>query len=283
MRFNILTAAVLTSGLAMFASSANAAMVTDSQGNVGYDSYEECVAAVKDGSAKFYTPYTYQNPKPRAGEVSVDQMRLSEVMIPQNVVANQNLRTADYEAGACDLGVGQSDGRYGVSGTLVGKYVPFAADTPVNVYKDANGNPVRLTMQQCDNHFGDNFPTPVISEARAPAPEVAIEEERIVEPVVIETKRVIRPAQYSVKGVIYAPQDQIERVETQDGTAIAIEGANQSVIVGQEADAEIIDNTEIDQTFPVIQVPSNQAPNNQMPNNQQRIVNPNTGEYVIVE
>lgn len=71
MRLNILTVAVLGSGFAMFASSASAAMVTDSHGNVGYDTYEECVTAVKDGSAKFYTPYTYQNPKHQAGEASV--------------------------------------------------------------------------------------------------------------------------------------------------------------------------------------------------------------------
>ncbi|WP_367111211.1 hypothetical protein [uncultured Psychrobacter sp.] len=276
MKLNILTAAVVTSGLAMFASSANAAMVTDSHGNVGYDSYNECVAAVKDGSAKFYTPYTYQNPKPRAGEVNVEKMRLSEVMIPQSVVNNQSLRTADYQAGACDLGVGQSNGRYGVSGALVGKYVPFASDMPVNVYMDSSGNPVRLTMQQCDNHFGDNFPTPVISEAKAPEAQVAIEEARIVEPVVIETKRVIRPSQYVVKEVIIAPQDQINRVETESGTAIAIENRNQrNVVIGQEADAEVLENTEIGQTFPVFQVPNNNAP--------QRMVDPNTGEFVIVE
>lgn len=277
MKFNVLTAAILTSGMVMFASSANAAMTTDSHGNVGYDSYDECVAAVKDGSAKFYTPYTYQNPKRRAGEASVEKMRLSEVMIPQSVVNSQSLRTSDYEAGACDLGVGQSDGRYGVSGALVGKYVPFAADMPVNVYMDGNGNPVRLTMQQCDNHFGDSFPTPVISEAKAPEAEVAIAEERTVEPVVIQTTRVIRPAQYRVKEVIVAPQDQVRRVDTAGGNdAIAIEGRNRTVVVGQEADAEIIDNTQFDETIPVIRVPDNTQP-------QQRLVDPNTGRYVIVE
>ncbi|WP_201587619.1 hypothetical protein [Psychrobacter jeotgali] len=277
MKFNVLTAAMLTSGIAMFATSANAAVITDSHGNVGYDSYDECVAAVKDGSAKFYTPYTYQNPKRRAGEASVKKMRLSEVMIPQSVVNSQNLRTSDYEAGACDLGVGQSDGRYGVSGALVGKYVPFAADMPVNVYMDGNGNPVRLTMQQCDNHFGDSFPTPVISEAKAPEAEVAIAEERVVEPVVVQTTRVIRPAKYRVKEVIVAPQDQVRRVDTAGGNdAIAIEGRNRAVVVGQEADAEIIDNTQFDETIPVIRVPDNTQP-------QQRLVDPNTGRYVIVE
>lgn len=255
MKFNILTAAILTSGLAMAGTSANAAMTTDNNGNVGYDSYDECVMAVKDGSAKFYTPYTYQKPMPRAGEASIKKMRLSEVMIPQSVVSSNNLRTSDYQAGACDLGVGQSDGRYGVSGALVGKYVPFAADMPVNVYMDGSGNPLRVTMQQCDNHFGSAFPTPIVSEVKAPAAQIAIVEERSVEPVVIETKRVIRPATYSVKEVIVAPADQIQRVKTSTGTAIAIQDGSRTTIVGQEVDPSILNDTEVNQTFPVIQVP----------------------------
>ena len=277
---NVLTAAILTSGVAMFASTANAGMTTDNYGNVGYDSYDECVTAVKDGSAKFYTPYTYQKPKMQTGEASVKKMRLSEVMIPKTVVNNNNLKASDYTAGACDLGVGQSNGRYGVSGALVGKYVPIAADMPVNVYMDKAGNPVRLSMQQCDNHFGAKFPTPIMSEVKeteAPAieAEIAITEERSMEPVVVETTRVIRPAKYRVKEVIIAPQDQIKRVNTANGTAIAIEtDANQAVIVGQEADAEILEDTEISQTFPVIRVPDN---------NKQRAVDPNTDKYVIIE
>lgn len=276
MKLNVLTAAVITSGLAMFASSANAAVTTDSHGNVGYDTYEECVTAVKDGSAKFYTPYTYQNPKRQAGEATVKKMKLSEVMIPQSVVDSNSLRSSDYSAGACDLGVGQSNGRYGVSGALVGKYVPIAADMPVNVYMDKAGNPVRLSMQQCDNHFGGKFPTPIVSEAKAPEAQVAVIEERSVEPVVIETTRVVRPAKYSVKEVIIAPTDQIKRVNTAEGTAIAIEdGANRTVVVGEEAEAGALDNTEINQTFPVTRVPKNEV--------QQRVVDVDTGEYVIVE
>ena len=277
---NVLTAAILTSGVAMFASTANAGMTTDNHGNVGYDSYDECVTAVKDGSAKFYTPYTYQKPKMQTGEASVKKMRLSEVMIPKTVVNNNNLKADGYTAGACDLGVGQSNGRYGVSGALVGKYVPIAADMAVNVYMDKAGNPVRLSMQQCDNHFGAKFPTPIMNEAKeteAPAleAEIAITEERSMEPVVVETTRVIRPAKYRVKEVIIAPQDQIKRVNTANGTAIAIEtDANQAVIVGQEADTEILEDTEISQTFPVIRVPDN---------NKQRVLDPNTGKYVIIE
>ena len=278
MKLDILTAAVITSGLAMIGSNANAGMTTDTHGNVGYDSYDECVTAVKDGSAKFYTPYTYQNPKRQAGETSVKKMRLSDVMIPQNVVDSNNLNTSDYAAGACDLGVGQSNGRYGVSGALVGKYVPIAADMPVNVYMDKNGNPVRLSMQQCDNHFSTKFPTPImaeVTEADAPEAQIAITEERSVEPVIIETTRVIRPAKYRVKEVIVAPVDQIKRVNTANGTAIAVEDAGRTVVVGEAADAEVIDSTEISQTFPVIRVPDNDL--------QQRVIDPTTGRYVIVE
>lgn len=281
MKLNVLSAAVLTSGLAMFASSANAAMTTDGHGNVGYDSYDECVMAVKDGSAKFYTPYTYQNPKRQAGETAVKKMRLSEVMIPQSVVNGNNLMTSSYAAGACDLGVGQSNGRYGVSGALVGKYVPIAADMPVNVYMDKAGNPVRLSMQQCDNHFGAKFPTPIMSEVtetEAPAPdaEIAIVEERTMEPVIIETTRVIRPAKYSVKEVYIVPDDQIKKVNTVEGTVVAIEdGANRTVVIGEEAEAGVLDETEVNQTFPVTRVPNNDI--------QQRVVDPNTGKYIIVE
>ena len=150
---------------------------------------------------------------------------------------------------------------------------------PVNVYMDKNGNPVRLSMQQCDNHFGAKFPTPIMSEAvesEALEAEVAITEERSIEPVIIETTRVIRPAKYRVKEVIIAPEDQIKRVNTASGTAIAVEdGANRTVIVGEEADSSVLEDTEISQTFPVIRVPDN--------NTQQRVVDPRTGKYVIVE
>ena len=276
MKLNLISAAMLTSGLAIFTTSANAGMTTDNHGNVGYDSYDECVTAVKNGTAKFYTPYTYQKPMRRTGEVSVKKMRLSEVMIPQSVVSSNNLLTADYEAGACDLGVGQSNGRYGVSGALVGKYVPIAADMPVNVYMDRNGNPIRLSMQQCDNHFGDKFPTPIISEAPAPAAQIAISEAREVEAVVTQVRRVIRPTQYRVQEVIVAPVDQIRRVNNANGTAIAIQGANnRSVVVGQVADENIINNTEIDQTFPVIRVPNNDG--------KRQLIDPNTGEYRLIQ
>lgn len=279
MKLNILTAAVLGSGFAMFASSASAAMVTDNHGNVGYDTYEECVTAVKDGSAKLYTPYTYQNPKRQAGEATVKKMRLSEVMIPQSVVDSNNLNTSNYSAGACDLGVGQANGRYGVSGALVGKYVPIAADMPVNVYMDRAGNPVRLSMQQCDNHFSDKFPMPIMSEAPAPEAQIAIAEARVVEPVMVETTRVIRPAKYRVKEVIIAPEDQVKSINTAKGAAIAIENeANDTVIVGKKADANVVENTEITQTYPVVNL-SDDSDSDSLP----RTVDADASEYMIVE
>ncbi|MDX2373304.1 hypothetical protein NJD71_04080 [Psychrobacter sp. PP-21] len=279
MKYNVLTAAILSSGFAFFASSANAAMVTDGHGNVGYDSYEECVTAVRDGSAKFYTPYTYQNPKRQAGEATVGKMRLSEVMIPQSVVNNNNLPTSNYSAGACDLGVGQANGRYGVSGDLVGKYIPIAADMPVNVYMDSAGNPVRLSMQQCDNHFGGKFPTPIVGEVAAPEAQLAIAEARSVEPVMIETTRVIRPTSYRVKEVILVPENQVKSINTARGDAIAIENsANDTVIVGKKADADVINNIAVTQSYPVIDL-SDDADSD----NQQRSMNSDDTEYMIIE
>ncbi len=279
MKLNVLTAAILGSGFAFFASSANAAMVTDGHGNVGYDSYEECVTAVRDGSAKFYTPYTYQNPKRQAGEATVGKMLLSEVMIPQSVVNSNNLPTGNYSAGACDLGVGQANGRYGVSGDLVGKYIPIAADMPVNVYMDSAGNPVRISMQQCDNRFGDKFPTPIVGEVAAPEAQLAIAEARSVEPVMIETTRVIRPTSYRVKEVILVPENQVKAINTAQGNAIAIENsANDTVIVGKRANAEVINNIAVTQSYPVIDL-SEDADSD----DQQRSMNSTDTEYMIIE
>ena len=279
MKINVLATAIVGTSVAVFASSANAAVVTDNHGNVGYDSYEECVTAVKNGSAKFYTPYTYQNPKRQAGETSVKQMRLSEVMIPQNIADSNGMSVADYSAGACDLGVGQSNGRYGVSGALVGKYVPIAPDMPVNVYMNSAGEPVRLSMQQCDNHFGDKFPTPIATQATAVEAQVAIAETRSIEPVIVETKRVIRPAKYKVKEIIIAPEDQVKSINTAKGAAIAIENeANDTVIVGKKADANVVENTEVTQTYPVINL-SDDSDSDSLP----RTVDADDSEYMIIE
>lgn len=277
MKLNILTATMLASGMAVFATSgANAAVTTDSHGNVGYDTYDECVAAVKSGEAKFYTPYTYQKPKLGRGEASVEQMELSEVKIPQSVIDQKSFKTRDYEAGACDRGVGQSNGRYGVSGELVGKYVPIAADMPVNVYKDRSGNPVRVTMKQCDNHFGAKFPTPIVSEVKSPEAQLNIDEQRETQVVTVSEKRSIRPTTYRVKEVIVAPSDQVGQVQTRSGeTAVAIQDQQRrAVVVGEKANAEVVDNIEapVDDSneVPVYVVPDVQ-PTQQQLQQQQRI------------
>ncbi|WP_193778048.1 hypothetical protein [Psychrobacter sp. FDAARGOS_221] len=267
MKLNLLTASILASGVALFANSANAAVTTDSHGNVGYDSYDECVTAVKSGEAKFYKPYTYEKPKLLRGEASVKKMALSDVTIPDGFAASNNIATKDYSAGACDLGVGQSNGRYGVSGELVGKYIPISPDMPVNVYRDSKGNPVRITMQQCDNHFGGKFPTPIVSEMKAPDAEVEIEEERNVEPVTVSEKRTVKPTSYHVKEVIVAPSDQVERVETESGTKVAIQDAqNRAVVVGEEANREVLDRVEQSvEEVPVQKVPPQKVPAQKVP------------------
>jgi opacity protein-like surface antigen len=67
------------------------------------------------------------------------------------------------------VGVGRSKGRNGVSATLRGKYVPFSPDMAVNVYADATGQTVRVSMAQCDNRFSDVMPRPVpVPVAAAP-------------------------------------------------------------------------------------------------------------------
>jgi len=272
MKLNILTATMLASGMAIFATSANAGVTTDKHGNVGYDSYDECVAAVKSGDAKFYTPYTYQKPKLWKGEASVKKMALSEVEIPQSVSNDKSFKTRDYEAGACDRGVGQSKGRYGVSGELVGKYVPIAADMPVNVYMDRAGNPVRITMQQCDNHFSSNFPMPIVSEAKAPDAEVQIEEKRDMEVVTTSETRTVhrvannntaRPTTYNVKEVLMVPSDQVKQLQTNTGdTAIAIQNQQRNaVVVGEEAGDEVLENIQRPtEEVPVYVVPKVQQP-----------------------
>lgn len=280
MKLNLLTAAIAVTGLTLFANSANAAMTTDKHGNVGYDTYDECVAAVQDGTAKFHTPYTYQKPKRWAGETSVSQMKLSDVQIPAGVANSMSFSTQDYSAGACDRGVGQSHGRYGVSGILVGKYVPFAPDMNVNVYKNRAGTPVRITMQQCDNHFGAKFPMPILATKPAPAPaaQLAIKEEVTVEPVVIKESRTIRPSQsnqYRVKQVIVAPEAQIHQVRTENGTVVAVEnGAKQAVVLGKRVDPALLEEATVEGSVPVIEVPNNNAT---------RVYNPATGQYEIVE
>jgi hypothetical protein len=71
------------------------------------------------------------------------------------------LSVADYSKGSCDVGVGRSNNRDGVSAKLIGKFVPYAPNMPVNAYFDSTGKLVRASMLQCDNNFSGAFPRPL--------------------------------------------------------------------------------------------------------------------------
>lgn len=107
------------------------------------------------------------------------------------------------------------------------------------------------------NNFDNSSATPIVSEVEVPEAQMALTETRTMEPVLVETNRIIRPAKYSVKEVIIAPSDQIKRVNTPQGTKVAIESENRTLIVGEEANADVVNNTEINQTFPVNHVLDN--------------------------
>ncbi len=165
--------AALAGGLAL-ASAAQAGMVTDAHGNVGYDSAAECDAAVQAGSARFYRPVTTRPPVRQRGEASVRTIRLSELASATAQAAGLRYRAADYTRGACDLGIRHVHGRPDITPELVGKWVPFAPDMPLNLYSDAAGQPLRVTMAQCDNGFSGKLPRPV-----PPAPVVALPAPRV--------------------------------------------------------------------------------------------------------
>lgn len=143
------------------AQGALAGMVTDAHGNVGYDTAAECDAAVNAGTAKFYKPFTHKTSALRAGETRVQGMTLKEIQIPENVVKSMNYQTNDYKRGACDIGVGAQAGQNGVTKPLLGKYVPYSPDMPVNVYFNKSGVPVRAAVKQCNNRFASVLPRPV--------------------------------------------------------------------------------------------------------------------------
>lgn len=165
---------------AAFASfSAKADMVTDAHGNVGYDTAAECDAAVANGTARFYTPFTNKAPLKRKGEAKVQTASLKDL-------------GEQYARGACDVGVGRRMGREGVSTALQGKFIPFSPDMPVNVYTDKAGNAVRVTMAKCDNWFSGSAPRPVGVVAAATAPVVT--EPTSSEPVVEVAPAVIPAA-----------------------------------------------------------------------------------------
>ena len=162
--------AVLGSSVFMM-SAALAAKRGDGHGNEGYDSAAECDAAVTSGTAKFYKPHTTHEPLKRAGEVDVKAQKLSDLVNAKDAASALGYDAAGYSRGACDIGVGRSQGRDGVSGPLIGKYIPYGPEMAVNVYLDASGKAVRASMKQCDNNFSGNMPRPVGAVTKAEASE----------------------------------------------------------------------------------------------------------------
>lgn len=161
--------AALLGGSLLLATAAQAGMVTDTHGNVGYDSAAECDAAVQAGAARFYQPVTTRKPARQKGEAGVRTIRLSELAGATAQAAGLRYSAADYTRGACDLGIRHVHGRPDITPELVGKWVPFSPDMPLNLYIDAAGQPVRATMAQCDNGFSGNLPRPVPPAAPAAA------------------------------------------------------------------------------------------------------------------
>lgn len=192
-------AAVLSAAFASF--SAHAGVTTDAHGNVGYDTAEECDAAVLAGTAKFYQTFTHKSPLIRVGEKSVTTAKLSDL-------------GEEYARGACDLGVGRKLGRDGVSTPLQGKYVPFSPDMPINVYLNAEGKATRVSMAQCDNWFSGDAPRAVV----IPAPVAKEEATPVVDaaPAVIAAPVVaksfgVRPYAFGTVGALH------EKVQVVDG------------------------------------------------------------------
>ena len=164
--------ALVGGGLLLACAAAHAGMVTDAHGNVGYDSAAECDAAVQAGNARFYRPVTERKPARQKGEASVRTIRLSELSSATAQAAGLRYSAADYARGACDLGIRHVKGRPDITPELVGKWVPFSPDMPLNLYADAAGQPLRATMGQCDNGFSGNLPRPVppVAVLAAPVP-----------------------------------------------------------------------------------------------------------------
>jgi hypothetical protein len=145
----------------LMATGTQAAVTTDQNGNVGYDTAAECDAAVASGTAKFYQPFTSQPPLKRAGEASVKQLKISDLTAAKEAASALGYNAVEYSNGSCDIGVGRSNNRDGVSRVLIGKYIPYAPSMSVNVYFDNQDKIVRATMMQCDNNFNRNMPRPV--------------------------------------------------------------------------------------------------------------------------
>ena len=145
------------------AGAASAGMVTDRYGNVGYDTAAECDAAVAAGTGRFYQPVSRHAPRRMRGEVIVVRSTVAGLQQQAGELASSlGYNAANYVRGACDLGAASSRrGRRHVTPELVGKYVPFAPNMPVNVYYNRRGQATRVTMAQCDNRFFGAAPRPV--------------------------------------------------------------------------------------------------------------------------
>jgi Putative peptidoglycan binding domain len=159
--------AILGSSFFMM-SAALAAKHSDGFGNEGYDTAAECDAAVAGGTAKFYQPHTTHEPLKRAGEADVKQQQLKDLVGATKAASALGYDASRYARGACDRGVGRSQGRDGVSAPLIGKFIPYGPEMAVNVYFSAAGDAMRATMKQCDNNFSGNMPRPVGSLAATP-------------------------------------------------------------------------------------------------------------------
>ncbi|UOP05404.1 outer membrane beta-barrel protein [Conchiformibius kuhniae] len=210
--------------LALGATGAQAEMITDAHGNVGYDTAAECDAAVSNGTARFYTPFTHKPPLLRRGEKGVQQAKLSDL-------------GEDYKMGACDLGVGHKDGRDGVSVALQGKYVPYSPDMPINAYTDKEGTVVRVSMGQCDNWFSDNAPRPVrfVKEpepvaVEEPAPAPVEEPAPVAEPAPKMSAARVAPYVFATMGALH------NGVTISDNVTIKNPYGSGDIFVGQNSD-----------------------------------------------
>lgn len=216
-------AAVLGTVFASF--SAQAGMVTDAHGNVGYDTAAECDAAVLAGNAKFYQSFTHKSPFKRPGETGVTSALIRDLG-PQ------------YAKGACDVGMGRRMGRDGVSTALQGKYIPFSPEMPVNVYTDESGKAVRVTMAQCDNWFSEDAPraveipsTPVATKEET-TPVVETTTSAVVAPVLAKAFGV-RPYVFGTIGAVQDGVKDIPVTELSTGNLITTINDSDTRVAGQ--------------------------------------------------
>lgn len=176
-----LCAALTALSLTVMSVTAQAGVHTDASGNVGYDTLQECQAALVNGTAKFYKSHTFKPPLLRKGETSVKQGRLGD------------LHEA-FRAGTCDVGTGHRLNRDGVSKALQGKYIPYSPEMTINAYANSKGEIVRVTMQQCDNWFSGNFPKATfLQSATAPTTAPATTTATTVVPAAVASVPAIAP------------------------------------------------------------------------------------------